>query len=189
MAENQIDSWLLSNPDHNDQVDHRSLNLGSYGSCGANDQCQCQCQFNPMQAQGFQTSSSYLSMVPGIVSDATIGTMDLPREWTLNQLPFSPFYPGNEVKEEIGTFTNSTSSYISSLGIMTQQQVSQDYLQKPSNPPPMSRQDRLQRYFDKKKTRKYETKVIYSSRKTYAQTRPRIRGRFARSSQTDASEK
>lgn len=111
--------------------------------------------------------------------------MDLQREWTLNQFSFSPFYPGNEIKEEFGTFSNSTS--ISSLG--RQQQASQDYLQKPFDPPPMSRQDRLQRYFEKKKTRKYETKTISSSRKTYAQMRPRIRGRFARSSQTDANDK
>lgn len=57
MAENEIDSWLLSNPDHNGQIDG-SLNLGSYGLCGGNYQCQCQfpCQFIQMQSQGFQVN-------------------------------------------------------------------------------------------------------------------------------------
>ncbi|KAF5807358.1 putative transcription factor C2C2-CO-like family [Helianthus annuus] len=136
-----------------------------------------------MQTQGIQTS--LLPMVAGIVPEATIGTADLPPEWAPNQFSFPPSYPGNLIKEAVGTYSNSTS--MSSVG--TQQQISPDDLQKPYEHPPMTRQDRILRYFEKKKARKYQKKVIYSSRKTYAQTRPRIRGRFARSSQTDASDK
>jgi hypothetical protein len=86
------------------------------------------------------------------------------------------------MEEALGSHSNSTS--ISSEG--TQHLISRDDSKKASKLPPMSRQDRILRYFEKKKARKYEKKIKYSTRKTYAQTRPRIRGRFARSSQTDA---
>uniref|UniRef100_A0A251USP7 Putative CCT domain-containing protein n=1 Tax=Helianthus annuus TaxID=4232 RepID=A0A251USP7_HELAN len=168
----------MSNPD-NDQIGE-SLNLRS-----------CYASYNEHQYQGVvslfrcKLRTSLLPMVAGIVPEATIGTADLPPEWAPNQFSFPPSYPGNLIKEAVGTYSNSTS--MSSVG--TQQQISPDDLQKPYEHPPMTRQDRILRYFEKKKARKYQKKVIYSSRKTYAQTRPRIRGRFARSSQTDASDK
>lgn len=113
-----------------------------------------------------------------IEPETTIGNLsntgDFPREWGLNHFSLLPFYPGNLREEAVGSHSNSTS--ISSEG--TQQQS-------PFKFPPMTRQERVLRYFEKKKSRKYEKKIQYSSRKTYAQTRPRVRGRFARSSQTD----
>ncbi|KAI3820934.1 hypothetical protein L1987_08488 [Smallanthus sonchifolius] len=175
MAINEIDSWLQSDPG-NDQIDG-SLNIRSYCSCCGN---QYQGQFIQMQTQGFQ--ASLLPMVAGIVPEATnTGTMDLPQEWPLNHFSFSP---GNLIREgAVGTYSNSTS--ISSIGV--QQLISPNDLQRPSEFPPMSRQDRILRYLEKKKARKYEKKIVNSRRKTYAQTRPRIRGRFAaRSSQTGA---
>ncbi|GJX18687.1 putative transcription factor C2C2-CO-like family protein [Tanacetum coccineum] len=122
----------------------------------------------------------------GIVPEAKISsfsnTMNLPQEWEQNHLSFLPFHHGNLIEEAAGSHSNSTS--ISSEG--TQQLMSRDGSKKASKFPTMSRQDRILRYFEKKKARKYEKKIKYSSRKTYAQTRPRIRGRFAKSSQTDA---
>ncbi|CAH1437551.1 unnamed protein product [Lactuca virosa] len=58
-----------------------------------------------------------------------------------------------------------------------------------SNPPvqvlptqltPMDREARVLRYREKKKTRKFEKTIRYASRKAYAETRPRIKGRFAK---------
>ncbi|XP_019185684.1 PREDICTED: zinc finger protein CONSTANS-LIKE 2-like [Ipomoea nil] len=49
---------------------------------------------------------------------------------------------------------------------------------------PMDREARVLRYREKKKTRKFEKTIRYASRKAYAETRPRIRGRFAK--RTDA---
>ncbi|KAL8113899.1 hypothetical protein AgCh_020981 [Apium graveolens] len=49
---------------------------------------------------------------------------------------------------------------------------------------PMDREARVLRYREKRKTRKFEKTIRYASRKAYAETRPRIKGRFAK--RTDA---
>ncbi|KAI3799088.1 hypothetical protein L1987_34378 [Smallanthus sonchifolius] len=62
-----------------------------------------------------------------------------------------------------------------------------------SNPPvqvatqltPMDREARVLRYREKKKTRKFEKTIRYASRKAYAETRPRIKGRFAKRTNAD----
>lgn len=45
---------------------------------------------------------------------------------------------------------------------------------------PMDREARVLRYREKKKMRKFEKTIRYASRKAYAETRPRIKGRFAK---------
>ncbi|KAL6903630.1 hypothetical protein ACP4OV_004443 [Aristida adscensionis] len=54
-------------------------------------------------------------------------------------------------------------------------------------PPPVAvvsrgreREARLMRYREKRKSRRFEKTIRYASRKAYAETRPRIKGRFAR---------
>lgn len=44
----------------------------------------------------------------------------------------------------------------------------------------MEREARVMRYREKKKNRKFQKTIRYASRKAYAETRPRIKGRFAR---------
>ncbi|PWA53491.1 zinc finger protein CONSTANS-like 5 [Artemisia annua] len=48
------------------------------------------------------------------------------------------------------------------------------------------REARVLRYREKRKNRKYDKKIRYASRKAYAETRPRIRGRFVK--QTESAE-
>ncbi|RDX66264.1 Zinc finger protein CONSTANS-LIKE 2, partial [Mucuna pruriens] len=50
----------------------------------------------------------------------------------------------------------------------------------PSHLTPLDREARVLRYKEKKKTRKFEKKIRYATRKAYAETRPRIKGRFAK---------
>lgn len=50
----------------------------------------------------------------------------------------------------------------------------------PSHLTSMDREAKVLRYREKKKTRQFEKKIRYASRKAYAQTRPRIKGRFAK---------
>ncbi|KAK4755150.1 hypothetical protein SAY87_008907 [Trapa incisa] len=50
---------------------------------------------------------------------------------------------------------------------------------------PMDREARVLRYREKKKTRKFEKTIRYASRKAYAETRPRIKGRFAKRTEVD----
>nr|ATU32514.1 CONSTANS-like 11 protein [Cymbidium ensifolium] len=45
---------------------------------------------------------------------------------------------------------------------------------------PMDREARVLRYREKRKTRKFQKVIRYASRKAYAETRPRIKGRFAK---------
>ncbi|KAL2335342.1 hypothetical protein Fmac_016555 [Flemingia macrophylla] len=56
----------------------------------------------------------------------------------------------------------------------------------PSHLAPMDREARVLRYREKKKTRKFEKKIRYASRKAYAETRPRIKGRFAKRTNVEA---
>ncbi|KAK7381166.1 hypothetical protein VNO78_33693 [Psophocarpus tetragonolobus] len=51
---------------------------------------------------------------------------------------------------------------------------------------PMDREAKVLRYKEKKKTRKFEKKIRYASRKAYAETRPRIKGRFAKRTDVEA---
>lgn len=48
------------------------------------------------------------------------------------------------------------------------------------------RRQRIQRYREKRNSRKFEKKVQYNCRKTLADSRPRVRGRFAKNDDTDA---
>ncbi|XVE56732.1 hypothetical protein DITRI_Ditri04bG0034600 [Diplodiscus trichospermus] len=45
---------------------------------------------------------------------------------------------------------------------------------------PVNREEKVLRYREKRKARKFEKKIRYASRKAYAETRPRVKGRFAR---------
>lgn len=47
------------------------------------------------------------------------------------------------------------------------------------------REARVLRYKEKKKNRKFEKTIRYASRKAYAETRPRIKGRFAKRTEID----
>lgn len=53
-------------------------------------------------------------------------------------------------------------------------------IQAPTMLSPMDREARVLRYREKKKKRKFEKTIRYASRKAYAETRPRIKGRFAK---------
>lgn len=49
----------------------------------------------------------------------------------------------------------------------------------------LDREARVLRYREKRKNRKFEKTIRYASRKAYAETRPRIKGRFAKRSEID----
>ncbi|KAJ4823776.1 hypothetical protein Tsubulata_012093 [Turnera subulata] len=50
----------------------------------------------------------------------------------------------------------------------------------------IDREARVLRYREKRKNRKFEKTIRYASRKAYAETRPRIKGRFAKRTETDS---
>ena len=50
----------------------------------------------------------------------------------------------------------------------------------------LDREARVMRYREKRKNRKFEKTIRYASRKAYAETRPRIKGRFAKRTDMDS---
>lgn len=50
----------------------------------------------------------------------------------------------------------------------------------------LDREARLMRYREKRKNRRFQKTIRYASRKAYAETRPRIKGRFAKREETEA---
>jgi hypothetical protein len=50
----------------------------------------------------------------------------------------------------------------------------------------LTRAERVQRYREKRKNRKFEKTIRYASRKAYAEVRPRIKGRFAKREEVQA---
>ncbi|XP_026664491.2 LOW QUALITY PROTEIN: zinc finger protein CONSTANS-LIKE 2-like [Phoenix dactylifera] len=79
------------------------------------------------------------------------------------------------------TMTNISSSHIRPSTVTTHL-VSSNSLQMPPQFTAMNREARILRYREKKKTRKLEKRIRYASRKVNAETRPRIKGRFAKRS-------
>ncbi|GLJ43189.1 hypothetical protein SUGI_0896570 [Cryptomeria japonica] len=53
---------------------------------------------------------------------------------------------------------------------------------------PLDREARVMRYKEKRKNRKFEKTIRYASRKAYAETRPRIKGRFAKRTDVDVDQ-
>ena len=51
-----------------------------------------------------------------------------------------------------------------------------------------SREARLMRYREKRKNRRFEKTIRYASRKAYAESRPRIKGRFAKRCSAEAED-
>ncbi|XP_051114725.1 zinc finger protein CONSTANS-LIKE 2-like [Andrographis paniculata] len=58
-------------------------------------------------------------------------------------------------------------------------------VQAPAQLSTMDREARVLRYREKKKNRKFEKTIRYASRKAYAESRPRIKGRFAKRTEVD----
>lgn len=54
-----------------------------------------------------------------------------------------------------------------------------------SNFPGTDREARVLRYREKRKNRRFQKTIRYATRKTYAETRPRIKGRFAKRTEVD----
>ncbi|KAI7756606.1 hypothetical protein M8C21_003394 [Ambrosia artemisiifolia] len=199
MSIDEIDSWLLSNLYNNPIED--LLNLTT---CFSRTENQDHGKFNHIQTHDIQIISvrqfEHVKSFPichghitwhdegsfpptglGILPDAPIDTMNLGKECALNEFSFSPLH--HEILLDVTNGGQSDSIRTSSLG--TQQQALRDDSKRSSEFPPMSRKERIFRYLEKKKLRKYKKKIIYSSRKAFARTRPRIKGRFVRRSETN----
>ncbi|GER39747.1 zinc finger protein CONSTANS [Striga asiatica] len=84
------------------------------------------------------------------------------------------------------SLSQSVSSSSMEVGVVPEQTAMSEKSEADPPPPvPVSGQDRdarVLRYREKRKNRKFEKTIRYASRKAYAETRPRIKGRFAKRS-------
>ncbi|XP_022853043.1 zinc finger protein CONSTANS-LIKE 2-like [Olea europaea var. sylvestris] len=91
---------------------------------------------------------------------------------------------------DVGVVPESRLSEVSSV---SQQRPSKGTIYLSSSPPiqmptqlsAMDREARVLRYREKKKKRKFQKMIRYATRKAYAETRPRIKGRFAKRTDSD----
>ncbi|CAA7408163.1 unnamed protein product [Spirodela intermedia] len=98
-----------------------------------------------------------------------------------------PSYGGNSVST-LATRNPYCNNSISSsdAGVVPDASVMTDITYpygRTNGPPPAGEPDRearLMRYREKRKSRRFEKTIRYASRKAYAETRPRIKGRFAK---------
>ncbi|XP_038878215.1 zinc finger protein CONSTANS-LIKE 2-like [Benincasa hispida] len=113
----------------------------------------------PYSYNAFLTHTiSASSMEVGVVPDSSTTTM--------SDISISNMRPP---KGTIDLFSGTTAAEAAAAIQMPATQLS-----------PMDREARVLRYREKKKTRKFEKTIRYASRKAYAETRPRIKGRFAK---------
>lgn len=173
------------------------LDFEEYNSCTGN---QYQDQYNQQQQNNFSVQQDQMknegndSVVP-----VQYGALDqhhhqqnfqLEIEYEASKSGYT--YPGSlshSVSLSDGSIVpDSTMSDISNMHSRppkgTIDLFSSPPIQMPAQFSPMDREARVLRYREKRKTRKFEKTIRYASRKAYAETRPRIKGRFAK--RTDA---
>ncbi|OAY73166.1 Zinc finger protein HD1 [Ananas comosus] len=84
----------------------------------------------------------------------------------------NPYFRPSSSKGTIDLFAAAAAA-VAAPGHMTAQFITLD------------REARLLRYREKRKARRFEKTIRYASRKAYAETRPRIKGRFAKRSEVE----
>ncbi|KAG8381959.1 hypothetical protein BUALT_Bualt05G0026800 [Buddleja alternifolia] len=102
-------------------------------------------------------------------------------------------YPVGSSKPFMYNFTSqsisqSVSSSSVDVGVVPDHNATADVSKSEAIPMPLTgidREARVLRYREKRKNRKFEKTIRYASRKAYAETRPRIKGRFAKRSERD----
>ncbi|KAL2896071.1 Zinc finger protein CONSTANS-LIKE 2 [Bienertia sinuspersici] len=205
--EDEAASWLLLNPGKNSNNQNTNgfltggevdeyLDLFEYNSGADNQFCE---QYNQQREFSVpEKSCGSDSVVPVQCAEAKD-----------HQIQYQNFLFGMECDTKSGYNYNTSVSHsvsVSSLDVSvvpesTMSDISVSHPRPPkgtidlfTSPPmqvptqlsPLDREARVMRYREKKKTRKFEKTIRYASRKAYAETRPRIKGRFAKRTDVEA---
>ncbi|KAK9700281.1 hypothetical protein RND81_08G229100 [Saponaria officinalis] len=193
-------SWLLLNPPASGEEVDEYLDLFEYNSGGDNHYCE---QFNDEKKQELSVPDKSCggdSVVPVQCGEAKHH----------HHIQFQNFLYGMECDPKSGYDYNAFVAHTVSgssmdVGVVPESSsmsdMSMSHPRPPkgtidlfSNPPiqvptqlsPLDREARVMRYREKKKNRKFEKTIRYASRKAYAETRPRIKGRFAKRTDVEA---
>lgn len=187
-------SWLLLNPVKNNnendgflyggEVDEY-LDLVEYDTCGEKESNE--------QENGGKKNDGNEVVVP---VQCVGGNEELrPHQLNLLETEYEALKTGFNYSASLSHSVSLSSMEASIVPDATMTEISNGYIRPPkgtidlfSGPPlqippqftPIDREARVLRYREKRKTRKFEKTVRYASRKAYAETRPRIKGRFAK---------
>ncbi|XP_072963987.1 zinc finger protein CONSTANS-LIKE 4-like [Typha angustifolia] len=104
-----------------------------------------------------------------------------------------PQLTASQIDLELGRSKPSYSSYSissSEVGVVPDADVTNPYgssgVTRAAPAAATDREARVMRYREKRKSRRFEKTIRYASRKAYAETRPRIKGRFAKRPEAEA---
>ncbi|CAM0946506.1 unnamed protein product [Alopecurus aequalis] len=120
---------------------------------------------------GGSGSSSEVGLVPDAMCGRGGGIIEL--DFTQSRAAYLPYTPtpSHSVSSsvDVGVFPERTDSAVAAAGVMAATPLTGE-----------GREARLMRYREKRKNRRFEKTIRYASRKAYAETRPRVKGRFAK---------
>ncbi|KAF8723728.1 hypothetical protein HU200_021696 [Digitaria exilis] len=205
--EEEVDSWLLlskdsdnnnssSNNNNNDnnnnmyfaEVDEY-FDLVSYNSY-------CENHINN-NAEQYRTQEQQQHLVQKEFGDKEAGECVVPSQVAMANKQHGYVVVGSEQAAsmtvgitfssmEVGIVPDNMATDMANSNVLTPAGAislfSDHSLQMPLHFSSMDREARVLRYKEKKKNRKFEKTIRYATRKTYAEARPRIKGRFAKRS-------
>ncbi|XP_062025095.1 zinc finger protein CONSTANS-LIKE 4 [Rosa rugosa] len=175
-------SWLLPNP--------KDLNSGQYVFSDMDPYLDLDYgAVDPKaQAQEEQNSSGTDGVVP--VQSKTVQPQSFEMELPGSK-PFIYGYHGHCLSQSVSSSSSMDVSVVPDGSMLTEMsdpypksigdQLSHPAVQISS----ADREARVLRYREKRKNRKFEKTIRYASRKAYAETRPRIKGRFAKRTEAE----
>ncbi|XP_010261698.1 PREDICTED: zinc finger protein CONSTANS-LIKE 2-like [Nelumbo nucifera] len=196
--EDEAASWLLLNPVKNNNQNNSGLLFGGevdeyldlvdYNSCTENQYNDHYYQQNQCSVQQKNEGSDSVVPIQCLAVKENQHNLQLEMDYEASKPGFS--YTAS-LSHSV-SFSSIDASVVPD-GIMND--ISNSHSRPPkgtidlfSSPPlpmppqftPMDREAKVLRYREKRKTRKFEKTIRYASRKAYAETRPRIKGRFAK---------
>ncbi|KAK4271872.1 hypothetical protein QN277_020500 [Acacia crassicarpa] len=206
--EDEAASWLLLNPVKNNNHSSNNNNQSNgflFGSGEADDYLDLMdcnsCAENPL-TDHYNQQQHYDVPQKNYAGDSVVPVQQQQQQHFQLGLEFDSSKSGYSVFN--GSVTQNVSISSIDVGIVPESTISDGSIShsRPpkgtidlfSGPPiqiplqlsPMDREARVLRYREKKKTRKFEKTIRYASRKAYAETRPRIKGRFAKRTEVEA---
>ncbi|MBA0825033.1 hypothetical protein Goarm_021656 [Gossypium armourianum] len=203
--EDEMDSWLLLEPGNTDNQTMSGFTYGEQLDEYLDIVDTCTESFGPEQSSDQQQlvcvncpeDSGSDSVVP--VQTLRTKNQPLQEETQLQKQQLHSTYFNSEQSGSKTAFTSYPSSslrvpmlMITPAGIpnsytgfpatttTTTEILPNPWLLMPLQFTSMNREEKVLRYREKRKSRKFEKKIRYASRKAYAETRPRIKGKFAR---------
>jgi hypothetical protein len=117
-----------------------------------------------------QGSSSEVGLVPDAMCGRGSGIIEL--DFTQSKaayLPYAPTPSHSVSSVDVGVLPERSDSAVAAAGVPAATPATGE-----------GREARLMRYREKRKNRRFEKTIRYASRKAYAETRPRVKGRFAK---------